>query len=103
MAFNLFPVQANPNVDQIGWKLNGHTLKTNSVSGIEMQNSSLLVTNVNHDHYGQYQCFASNLLGDGQSEPVFLDVKCKSILASNDGSDFAASIAMVVWSIPNGI
>ena len=98
--------QANPYVTTFGWKLNGQildilntstwtssssslpsssslslnsttTTATKKINGIEMRNTSLLVTNVNHEHYGHYQCFANNRIGSSQSESVFLNVKCK--------------------------
>lgn len=98
--------QANPYVTTFGWKLNGQildilntstwtsssslpssSLSLNSttttakkINGIEMRNTSLLVTNVNHEHYGHYQCFANNRIGSSQSESVFLNVKCKLLL-----------------------
>nr|XP_027193818.1 M-phase inducer phosphatase-like [Dermatophagoides pteronyssinus] len=94
-------IKANPYVTTFGWKLNGQildilntstwtsssslpssSLSLNSttttakkINGIEMRNTSLLVTNVNHEHYGHYQCFANNRIGSSQSESVFLNVK----------------------------
>ncbi|KAH7639103.1 nephrin-like [Dermatophagoides farinae] len=93
-------IKANPYVTTFGWKLNGQildmlnistwtTTKTTTsssnsmkkasstiiIDGVEMRNTSLLVTNVNHEHYGHYQCFASNRIGSSQSESVFLNVK----------------------------
>ncbi|KAH9414353.1 hypothetical protein DERP_012000 [Dermatophagoides pteronyssinus] len=97
-------IKANPYVTTFGWKLNGQildilntstwtssssslpsssslslnsttTTATKKINGIEMRNTSLLVTNVNHEHYGHYQCFANNRIGSSQSESVFLNVK----------------------------
>ncbi|KAJ6222796.1 hypothetical protein RDWZM_001341 [Blomia tropicalis] len=68
-------IKANPYVTEVGWKLNGHLVDSTSNSGIMMRNTSLLVTNVNHDHYGEYQCYAANSLGSVHSESVFLNVK----------------------------
>ncbi|XP_017477893.1 PREDICTED: nephrin-like [Rhagoletis zephyria] len=70
-------IKANPSVTLVGWKLNGHLLDstTATTADIEIRNTSLLVTNVNHDHYGEYQCLATNSLGSASSESVFLDVK----------------------------
>ncbi|KAH9522421.1 hypothetical protein DERF_005992 [Dermatophagoides farinae] len=90
-------IKANPYVTTFGWKLNGQildmlnistwtTTKTTTsssnsmkkasstiiIDGVEMRNTSLLVTNVNHEHYGHYQCFASNRIGSSQNTP-----KCK--------------------------
>ncbi|KAF7490703.1 hypothetical protein SSS_06127 [Sarcoptes scabiei] len=46
-----------------------------TISGLEERNTSLLITNVNHRHYGQYQCYAANSIGQSESESVFLDIK----------------------------
>lgn len=68
--------KANPYVDVFGWKLNGEIFNISTISGLEERNTSLLITNVNHRHYGQYQCYAANSIGQSESESVFLDIKC---------------------------
>ncbi|KPM05857.1 Immunoglobulin C-2 domain containing protein [Sarcoptes scabiei] len=69
-------IKANPYVDVFGWKLNGEIFNISTISGLEERNTSLLITNVNHRHYGQYQCYAANSIGQSESESVFLDIKC---------------------------
>lgn len=76
-----FPFQANPSVTRVGWKLNGHLLDSAAtMPGIEIRNTSLLVSNVNHNHdHGKYECYAENRLGTSFSESLLLDVRCEYI------------------------
>lgn len=44
-----------------------------------MRNASVFIQNVGKTHRGQYQCFAENGEGKGESEIVNLKVQCKQI------------------------
>ena len=40
-------------------------------------NNQLIITNVNRSDHGEYQCVASNTLGNTTSSAATLDVQCK--------------------------
>ncbi|XP_075548263.1 neural cell adhesion molecule 2-like isoform X2 [Dermacentor variabilis] len=72
-------VQANPPVKQVGWLHEGAQLEPSA--GIRIENVRLVIDRLQRHQAGHYQCAATNELGHGVSEKVFLMVyyppKCR--------------------------
>ena len=55
----------------------GKLLDNNPEEGISVANQSLVLQNVTRSHAGIYTCVGSNREGDGESNPVQLDISCE--------------------------
>ena len=47
-------------------------------NGIILGNQTLVLQAVNTDQAGLYTCVASNVVADGESNALLLDIKCKT-------------------------
>lgn len=57
--------------------LQGKQLYNNQAAGIVVTNQSLVLQSITRARAGLYTCVGHNQEGDGESNPVQLDVKCK--------------------------
>lgn len=55
----------------------GKTVTNNPNGGTILANQSLVLQSVSRARAGIYTCVASNQEGDGESNPLYLDVKCE--------------------------
>ncbi|XP_063889357.1 LOW QUALITY PROTEIN: uncharacterized protein LOC135116077 [Scylla paramamosain] len=68
-------IKANPRVYKVVWRHEGTDLHHNVTAGVIISNQSLVLQRVTRDASGNYYCVASNIEGDGQSNPIHLRVK----------------------------
>ncbi|RWS16934.1 Nephrin-like protein [Dinothrombium tinctorium] len=78
-------IQANPKARETWWTFNGRPILADFVTRID--GNSLLIANVSLIHKGDFQCFARNELGTGESEAVFLNIQ-HSPICKNDGRQY---------------
>ena len=60
----------------------GQELQHNVSAGIIISNQSLVLQHVSKNLSGVFQCQASNIEGDGESNTLTLTVKCEYIYSS---------------------
>ena len=70
-------VRANPGPYKITWRHNGRELTHNLQKKIIISNRSLVLQKVTRADTGVYTCTAHNSEGDGVSNSINLNVKCK--------------------------
>uniref|UniRef100_A0A1B6E911 Ig-like domain-containing protein n=1 Tax=Clastoptera arizonana TaxID=38151 RepID=A0A1B6E911_9HEMI len=68
-------IRANPWVYRVSWKHNGKNLYHNASAGTVITNQTLVFLNVSRSRSGVYSCTGSNQEGDGESDPLYLDIK----------------------------
>ncbi|XP_019891154.1 hemicentin-1 isoform X3 [Musca domestica] len=68
-------IKSNPWVNKVSWRHNGNILENNITEGIIVANQSLVLQNVSRARSGIYTCVGNNREGDGESNPVHLDIR----------------------------
>ncbi|XP_068231364.1 neural cell adhesion molecule 2-like [Palaemon carinicauda] len=68
-------VVANPSASHVSWRHNNDVLVHNVTSGIIISSKSLVLKNVTRSQAGSYSCHAHNVIGDGASNTLRLDIK----------------------------
>lgn len=89
-------IKANPAVYNVTWRHNvniviivklyfiippssqGKRVDENVTNGIILGNQTLVLQAVDTDQAGLYTCVASNVVADGESNALLLDIKCKT-------------------------
>ncbi|XP_037079492.1 uncharacterized protein LOC119100506 [Pollicipes pollicipes] len=64
------------NLRPSGPHIESRQLEHNAAAGIIVSNFSLALQDVQRSDSGVYMCVGFNVEGDGESNPIFLDVKC---------------------------
>uniref|UniRef100_A0A6P7GWC0 Hemicentin-1-like isoform X2 n=1 Tax=Diabrotica virgifera virgifera TaxID=50390 RepID=A0A6P7GWC0_DIAVI len=68
-------IKSNPWVYKVSWRHNGKQLYNNIQSNTIVSNQSLVLQSITRARTGLYTCVGHNQEGDGESNPVQLDVK----------------------------
>ncbi|ODN02743.1 Nephrin [Orchesella cincta] len=84
-------IHANPWVYKVVWEHNGQTVQHNASAGIIMSNQSLVLQKVKRASGGTYVCTATNIEGEGRSNPVELSVMYKPICKSDQKRVFGVA------------
>ena len=75
-------VRASPAPYKITWRHNGRELSHNVAKKVIISNQSLVLQKVTRADTGVYTCTAHNSEGDGVSNSINLNIKCKSMTSS---------------------
>ncbi|KAJ1528851.1 hypothetical protein ONE63_007223 [Megalurothrips usitatus] len=86
-------IKANPRIFRVGWRHDRQPLIQNASAGTIISNQSLVLQSVSRARAGMYTCVAVNQEGDGESNPVQLDVKYKPVCRPNQQS---------IWGVGRG-
>ncbi|XP_049813895.1 nephrin-like [Schistocerca nitens] len=76
-------IKSNPWVYKVSWRHNGKPLHNNASTGTILANQSLVLQAVTRDRAGIYTCVGSNHEGDGESNPVYLNVTYRPLCSEN--------------------
>ncbi|XP_026296705.1 nephrin isoform X3 [Apis mellifera] len=68
-------IKSNPWVYKVSWRHNRNPLYHNQATGTIISNQSLVLQSVTRSRAGIYTCIGSNQEGDGESNPLNLDIK----------------------------
>ncbi|XP_042882471.1 nephrin-like [Penaeus japonicus] len=84
-------IEANPKVSLVSWRHNNHVLSHNVSAGVIISNQSLVLQRVVRAWAGLYSCHAHNLVGDGNSNSLRLDVKYAPVCSPGQTTTYAVA------------
>ncbi|XP_076392275.1 protein turtle homolog B isoform X2 [Megachile rotundata] len=84
-------IKSNPWVYKVSWRHNGNTLFHNPATGTIISNQSLVLQSVTRSRAGMYTCIGSNQEGDGESNPLNLDIKFTPVCHHGQGKVFGVA------------
>ncbi|BES91514.1 CD80-like C2-set immunoglobulin domain [Nesidiocoris tenuis] len=79
-------IKSNPWVYKVSWRHNGNIVVNNPSGGIILANQSLVLQSVDRSKGGLYTCVASNGEGDGESNPLLLNIKFSPVCRPGQGN-----------------
>jgi len=68
-------IMANPTTYNVTWRHNGKRVDENVSNGVLIGNQTLVLQKIKLSDSGLYTCVASNVVADGESNAVMLDIK----------------------------
>ncbi|KPU75855.1 uncharacterized protein Dana_GF12266, isoform C [Drosophila ananassae] len=83
-------IKSNPWIYQVSWRHNGEILSNNPAEGIAVSNQSLVLQNASRARSGIYTCVGSNREGDGESNPVQLDIRFAPVCRPGQRTTYSA-------------
>ncbi|XP_015173003.1 PREDICTED: synaptogenesis protein syg-2-like isoform X6 [Polistes dominula] len=84
-------IKSNPWVYKVSWRHNGNPLYHNTATGTIISNQSLVLQSVTRSRAGIYTCIGSNQEGDGESNPLNLDIKYAPVCHSGQTKVFGVA------------
>ncbi|XP_050679946.1 nephrin-like [Leptidea sinapis] len=85
-------VHANPPAYKVVWEHNDQVMTHNQRAGVIAGSAHLALQGVSKDQAGKYVCIASNVEGDGRSQPVQLQVIYKPVCKNSLSGIVGAAI-----------
>merc|ERR1719422_2793731 len=71
----ILDIKANPAIYNVTWRHNGKRIEEDLSKGVIISNQTLVLQSVKLDNAGLYTCVASNVVADGESNALHLDIK----------------------------
>ncbi|KAF2365871.1 CD80-like immunoglobulin C2-set [Trinorchestia longiramus] len=84
-------VRAKPWIYRLSWRHNGKEVHHNISSGVIVHNHSLVLQKLSRSQAGLYTCVGSNTEGDGESQPLQLQVRYAPECADNQAFIYDAA------------
>ncbi|XP_064551896.1 nephrin isoform X4 [Drosophila montana] len=83
-------IKSNPWIHKVSWRHNGEILANNPAEGIVVANQSLVLQNASRARTGIYTCIGSNREGDGESNPVQLDIRFAPVCRAGQRTTYSS-------------
>ncbi|XP_071532110.1 protein turtle homolog B-like [Panulirus ornatus] len=82
-------ILAHPRASHVSWRHNNEVLVHNVSGGVIISNQSLVLQRVLRAQAGRYSCHAHNVVGDGSSNSLRLDVKYAPVCSPGQVTSYA--------------
>nr|XP_045585149.1 nephrin-like [Procambarus clarkii] len=82
-------IEANPRATRVSWRHNDKPLDHDVPAGVIISNQSLVLQKVVRAQAGRYTCHAHNLVGDGGSNSLRLDIKYAPVCSLGQVTTYA--------------